>query len=352
MNWRQSRPLTGVRYLLEVARAQGVGPAACLLGSAIATDALQQSNAQIEAWQELAVIRNLLEHAGRPGLGFVAGKHYHLTSLGLLGFTMLASRTLDEAFAAFQRYQLLALTLCPARIEADKRGTWLLFDASVLPQDARRFVIERGLAGCLSLTSELLQRPAVPLAVEMTAAAPDELAALQRDFAYPVRFSATRDGILFSNAELHLNLPQAHISAQLEGEQLCERLCNEISHDLVAPPTARLVQQVVIRDSASLLTSRTVAQHLGLSERTLHRRLAAEGHSFQQLNEQIKRRLAERLLLDSRLDLGSIAQRLGYADGASFSRAFSRWNKCSPGYWRNRTSCLVVNDGSSDGSET
>ena len=112
------------------------------------------------------------------------------------------------------------------------------------------------------------------------------------------------------------------------------------------------MQQVVIRDSASLLTSRTVAQHLGLSERTLHRRLAAEGHSFQQLNEQIKRRLAERLLLDSRLDLGSIAQRLGYADGASFSRAFSRWNKCSPGYWRNRTSCLVVNDGSSDGSET
>ena len=334
MNWRQSRPLTGVRYLLEVARAQGVGPATCLLGSAIATDALQQSNAQIEAWQELAVIRNLLEHAGRPGLGFVAGKHYHLTSLGLLGFTMLASRTLDEAFAAFQRYQLLALTLCPARIETDKRGTWLLFDASVLPQDARRFVIERGLAGCLSVTAELLQRPAVPLAVEMTAAAPGDLEALQRDFPYPVRFGAPRDGILFSNAELHLNLPQAHISAQLEGEQLGERLCNEISHDLVAPPTARLVQQVVIRDSASLLTSRTVAQHLGLSERTLHRRLA------------------ERLLLDSRLDLGSIAQRLGYADGASFSRAFSRWNKCSPGYWRNRTSCLVVNDGSSDGSET
>ncbi|MDG1580648.1 AraC family transcriptional regulator [Pseudomonas sp. GOM6] len=342
MNWRQSRPLTGVRYLLDVARSEGVDASACLIGSAIAAEALQQANAQIEAWQELAVIRNLLEHAGRPGLGFVAGRHYHLTSLGLLGFTMLASRTLDEAFAAFRRYQLLALTLCPARIETERRGTWLLFDASVLPQDARRFVIERGLAGCLSVTTELLQRPATPLAVEMTAEAPTDLAALQRDFPYPVRFGATRDGILFSNAELQLDLPQAHISAQLEGEQLCERLCTEISHDLVTPPNARLVQQVLIRDSASLLASRTVAERLGLSERTLHRRLAAEGHAFQQLNEQIKRRLAERLLRDSRLDLGGIAQRLGYADAASFSRAFVRWNGSSPGQWRNRAGAPEV----------
>ncbi|WP_068830437.1 AraC family transcriptional regulator [Pseudomonas sp. BMS12] len=334
MNWRQSRPLTGVRYLLDVARSEGVDASACLIGSAIASEALQQANAQIEAWQELAVIRNLIEHAGRPGLGFVAGQRYHLTSLGLLGFTMLASRTLDEAFAAFRRYQLLALTLCPARIETERRGTWLLFDASVLPQDARCFVIERGLAGCLSVSAELLQRPATPLAIEMTAEAPDDLAALQRDFPYPVRFGATRDGILFANTELQLKLPQAHISAQLEGEQLCERLCLEIAHDLVTPPTARQVQQVLIRDSATLLAGRTVAERLSLSERTLHRRLAAEGHSFQQLNEQIKRRLAERLLLDSPLDLGNIAQRLGYADAASFSRAFVRWNGCSPGHWR------------------
>ncbi len=334
MDWRQNRPLTGVRYLLETAQAEGVDAATCLIGSAISSEALQQRNAQIEAWQELAVIRNLIEHAGRPGLGFVAGQHYHLTSLGLLGFTMLASRTLGEAFATFSRFQLLALTLCPARIEVERRGTWLLFDASVLPQDARTFVIERGLAACLGVAGELLQRPIAPLAVEMTANAPTDPLALQRDFPYPLQFASTRNGILFANAELQLNLPQAHISAHSEGEQLCERLCLEISHSLVTEPTARLVQQVLIRDSATLLSSSAVAQRLGFSERTLHRRLASEGHAFQQLNEQIKQRLAERLLSDSRLDLASIAQRLGYAEAASFSRAFSRWTGCAPGQWK------------------
>lgn len=334
MDWRQSRPLTGIRYLLETARKEGVDTAACLIGSAIASEALEQRNAQIEAWQELAVIRNLLEHAGRPGLGFANGQHYHLTSLGLLGFTMLASRTLDEAFATFSRFQLLALTLCPAHTEHERRGTWLLFDASVLPQDARNFVIERGLSACLGVASELLQRPITPLVVEMTSSAPAELGALQRDFPYPVQFDGTRNGILFAHADLQLHLPQAHISAHSEGEQLCERLCLEISHSLVKAPTARMVQQVLIRDSSTLLSSRIVAQRLGLSERTLHRRLAKEGHAYQQLNEQIKQRLAERLLRDSHLDLASIALRLGYAETASFSRAFNRWTNSPPGKWR------------------
>lgn len=334
MDWRQSRPLTGVLYLLETAQAEGVDAATCLIGSAISSAALQQRNAQIEAWQELAVIRNLLEHAGRPGLGFVAGQRYHLTSLGLLGFTMLASRTLGEAFSTFSRFQLLALTLCPARIEADRGGTWLLFDDSVLPQDARTFVIERGLSACLGIACELLQRPIEPLTVAMTANAPVDLAALQHDFPYPLQFGAARNGILFSHTDLQFSLPQAHISAHSEGEQLCERLCVEISHSLVKTPTARLVQQVLIRDSATLLGSRTVAERLGLSERTLHRRLAYEGHAFRQLNEQIKQRLAERLLSDSRLDISSIAQRLGYAEAASFSRAFRRWTSCAPGQWK------------------
>ncbi|WP_417661391.1 AraC family transcriptional regulator [Pseudomonas sp.] len=341
MDWRQSRPLTGVRYLLETAQTVGVDAPTCLIGSAISSATLQQRNAQIEAWQELAVIRNLIEHAGRPGLGFVAGQRYHLTSLGLLGFTMLASRTLGEAFATFSRFQLLALTLCPAYTEPDRRGMWLLFDASVLPQDARAFVIERGLSGCLGVASELLQRPITPLAVEMMTNAPADLSSLQRDFPHPLHFAATRNGILFSHADLQFKLPQAHISAHSEGEQLCERLCLEISHSLAKAMTARLVQQVLIRDSASLLSSRAVAERLGLSERTLHRRLASEGHSFQQLNEQIKQRLAERLLSDSRLDINDIAQRLGYAEAASFSRAFSRWTGYAPGQWKRQARQLA-----------
>jgi AraC-like DNA-binding protein len=98
-----------------------------------------------------------------------------------------------------------------------------------------------------------------------------------------------------------------------------------------------MVQRVLIGQSEQLLSCRIVAERLGISERTLHRRLAIEGHSFQLLNEQIKKSLAKRLLADSRLDLNSIAQRLGYAEAASFSRAFSRWTGYPPSYWQRQS---------------
>ena len=82
------------------------------------------------------------------------------------------------------------------------------------------------------------------------------------------------------------------------------------------------------------LSCRTVAERLGLSERTLQRRLAAEGQRFQQLNDQIKKQLAECLLNNSRLSIQTIAQNLGYAEAASFSRAFSRWTGKAPGHWQ------------------
>jgi len=64
------------------------------------------------------------------------------------------------------------------------------------------------------------------------------------------------------------------------------------------------------------------------------KRLAAEGQGFQQLNDQIKKQLAECLLNNSRLSIQTIAQNLGYAEAASFSRAFSRWTGKAPGHWQ------------------
>ncbi|WP_152224735.1 AraC family transcriptional regulator [Pseudomonas sp. SCB32] len=340
MDWRQIREITGVRYLLDTAREAGLAPDACLVGSAIALADLQSRAVRIQAWQELAVIRNVLQRIGRPGLGLAAGQRYHLTSLGHLGFTMLASRTLQEAFETFGRFQSLALTLCPVSSESEARGVWLVYDDTVLPEDARPFVVERGIAGCLQLSRELLQRSLHPLAIELKGARPADVTPFRELFGLIPRFAASRNAMLFARQDLLAPLPQAHISARDSGEQLCEQLCGELALTLAATPTARLVQQLLLRESASLLGGCEVAGRLGLSERTLQRRLAEEGQSLQTLNDGIKQRLAERLLRESRMDLQEIAQCLGYAEAASFSRAFQRWTGQAPGRWKRQGDML------------
>ncbi len=340
MDWRQTREITGVQYLLDSARDEGIDADDCLVGSAITPADLQARAGRIQAWQELAVIRNLLQRRDRPGLGLATGRRYHLTSLGLLGFTMLASRTLQEAFETFGRYQSLALTLCPVSSEVEARGVWLVYDDRVLPEDARAFVVERGIAGCWQLSGELLQRPLQPLAIELRCPAPADASVFHDIFGIEPLFEAPRNAMLFALEDLQAPLPQAQISARDSGEQLCERLCGELALTLAATPTARQVQQLLLRDSASLLGAAAVAERLGLSERTLQRRLAQEGQSLQGLNDGIKRRLAERLLCESRMDLHGIAQCLGYAEAASFSRAFQRWTGQSPGRWKRQSGTL------------
>jgi AraC-like DNA-binding protein len=65
--------------------------------------------------------------------------------------------------------------------------------------------------------------------------------------------------------------------------------------------------------------------------------LADEGQSFKLLNDQVKTRLAQRLLSESKMDLQQVAHCIGYADSASFCRAFQRWTGQTPGRWKRAT---------------
>jgi AraC-like DNA-binding protein len=77
-----------------------------------------------------------------------------------------------------------------------------------------------------------------------------------------------------------------------------------------------------------------VARELHLSSRTLQRRLAEEGVTFQHLMQEARRELARHYLLHSSLQLNETAYLLGYEDANSFFRAFHQWEGRSPGDWR------------------
>jgi len=79
-----------------------------------------------------------------------------------------------------------------------------------------------------------------------------------------------------------------------------------------------------------------MAQQLHLSERTLKRRLQAEGTSYQQLLDQVRQRDAMKLLGNPALPIAQVAEAVGYADPANFARAFAKWTGLSPRDWRTR----------------
>ena len=79
-----------------------------------------------------------------------------------------------------------------------------------------------------------------------------------------------------------------------------------------------------------------IARDLGYGRQTLYRRLKAEGTTYEQLLDGLRRRLALRLVREQRLPVKEAAYRLGFSDPAAFSRAFKRWTGTSPGGRRTR----------------
>lgn len=108
-----------------------------------------------------------------------------------------------------------------------------------------------------------------------------------------------------------------------------------------APPRARPFRAEVERRLEPLLASGEigidrVARDLGYSRQTLYRRLKAEGITYEQLLDGLRRRLALRLVRQEGLAVKEAAYRLGFSDPAAFSRAFKRWTGSSPSEMRTR----------------
>lgn len=122
--------------------------------------------------------------------------------------------------------------------------------------------------------------------------------------------------------------PYLHATLKTMAEQL----------ELVRPRASDLEQALRIRLRDALAQGRAdperLAGLLGVSERTLQRRLQDIGRSFSAVVEDFRREEAARLLQDRKLHLVQIAARLGYAEQTSFTRAFRRWTGETPGAWR------------------
>src|SRR5438876_5276338 len=163
--WSVRRGIGSVHLLVGLAADHGIPASACLRGSHIRADSLEDPLAEIEAAQELTVVRNLVRHLGHlPGIGLEAGRRYRLTAYGIWGYALLSSRTLRSASEFGIRY--LDLTFAFTRFRAEReRGSDALrvvLDDTDIPPECRQFLLERDAAAAVVIQRDLFQRP-VPL---------------------------------------------------------------------------------------------------------------------------------------------------------------------------------------------
>lgn len=156
----------------------------------------------------------------------------------------------------------------------------------------------------------------------------------QELFGCHVRFDMDNSGLVVNR-----NLLQHPIA---QNEETLRDFLRQAPYQLVKrerPGKLRALSQQIEKlltnyNSQRLPTASEVASQLNMSPRTLHRKLTAEGTSFQQLKDDFRRELAVHYMNRQELSIDAIAAVMGFQDNSAFYRSFKKWTGVSPGKFR------------------
>ena len=242
---------------------------------------------------------------------------------GALG---LAVKTASDVEQALQRLARYVLAITDSLEYALSEGRFALLGR---PHHRRGACIanEGALAAVASLIRQITVRPVWPAWVAFQHGAPPSLAAHREFFGCPVHFGAPQDALGFDDATLA-------VATRLGDEGLCAYFVAELevlrSRRLDSSLAARVGRELMDSLCDGPPSRAQVARRLGMSERTLHRRLADAGLSFREIAEGARRQVAESLLRQPEHSLAEVAFLTGFANQSAFQRAFKRWSGQTP----------------------
>lgn len=191
---------------------------------------------------------------------------------------------------------------------------------------------EASLSAVATISNEVSATSFAPLEVHFQHQARGDTTVFSNHFGCPVIFGSDRDALLVSQAALDTpNKLGDHTIAQFFDRHLETELAAR-SNDEGLEQRVRIAVSQMLSEGVPTLTE--ISTSLGMGARTLQRRLAEKGHSFQDLVDLARRELAYQLLKETDYSLAEVAFLTGFSEQSAFSRAFKRWSGHTPRSYR------------------
>ncbi len=323
------------RALLELAVGKGAGRRELLERTGIDEEALADQDSRIPLARWVMLMRVGSEACGDPALALHFGEAFDIGDMSVVGLMTRAVETKGEALKMVNRFCRL---VADVETEGDERfrlvreggKTWML-DTRLNPNQTPE-VSETGFAQMATMGQRMLPGMLHFKAVHFTHPEPPYRAEYERIFQVPVVFESDRNAFLMPEGwETDLIALQPRYALDIleaHAEGLLERLDSKSS---TALRVEALLGPMLATGEAG---AAAVAAALGLSRQGLYRKLKAEGSTFMEVLDSLRRKLAINYLRDKRLSAKETGYRLGFSDPAAFSRAFKRWTGSSPSAFR------------------
>lgn len=269
----------------------------------------------------------LIWMAGEPSLGVTAAERFVLPDIGVLGYLMRHVATPLDALTQLSRFQRLIADAADLRVD-ERDGKVTIRAGLVAQRPTVPPAVDFSIGIIVQSIRQLTGRATEPRSVLLPRPRPRELTPYHRFFGSNVRFEAEEAQIVYDSTVLRGPCVEADPKlAGILGQHARMLMASLPSPSNFIEQVRAVVEQQLARGAFSLPE---VAEELGLSERTLRRKLAQLGSSFRDVLDRARCDHAIISLNEGKLSVTEIAYRIGFADATAFTRSFRRWTGKTP----------------------
>jgi AraC-like DNA-binding protein len=322
-------PAHDLRVFLAAFEKIGYDRRALMAAAALSEEDLQNPDGRIAC----SAYGTLIAHAQRerptPNLGLELARVTPLGAWPLLDYLVLTSDTVGGGVSQLVRY--FRVTGSPVDLNVREDAESVRIEVITTAPFASEYLAALMVLHFRTETDGRFSASSIALQQR-----PDDPAGVERVLGCPVIVNAPADELVVSQAMWQLPLrrrdPVLRQMLEKHADAILEQLPKQSG---ISSDVQRLL---VTRVAGGDVRMNSIARQLGVSGRTLQRRLAEEAVTYQELVDEARKQAASRYLSNSHLAIGEIAYLVGFSEPAPFYRAFRRWFGVTPEQFRSSSS--------------
>jgi len=319
-----------IRVIKTALEANGVDGLALFRQAGMDAELLADPNARFSLTQTTRLWELAVDATEDPAFGLAVSNFVNQTTFHALGYSLIASTSLKDAFERLVRY--FCIVSNAAELGFERVGDRYVFRILRLNGNQPAFAAQEALlATNLRMCRSLAGSDFNPLAVRLPRAKPENTAPYRQLFRVDVEFDSAEMSMDFAADAIELALPSANEELALHNDAILKRLLAGMSRDKLSQQVHECIIELLSKGEPS---HEEVAQKLNMSLRNMQRKLRETGTSYKEILDETRKELARDYLADPAYSISEITFLLGFTDTSSFSRAFRRWEAETPSQYR------------------
>jgi len=284
-------------------------------------------------------IGQLLEYCvkelNRDDVAILVAEQFRPSMFHVLGYAMMSSNTLQDAFARIVQYKRVVSDAC--NLELIERGDKLILELTLMNyEDTGRPVMnqtmcETFIAVIVKLSRELVSHALNPLAIKFSQHNEATASYLSDFFDAPIDFSQAKPAIVFDLEQSKRQLIGGNPLVTQAHEKMLDDFLSRIDKSDLSYVIKNKIYQALPLGAPSQVD---VASELGMSLRNLQRKLKEQGTNYKDILEQTRKKLTLEYMQQAHLSISEIGYLVGFSSVGNFNRAFKRWTSSTPSEYR------------------